>query len=198
MDRMGPVNMISGGVDRGSEPAAGRHAGLATIEDVRYHAFREIMGSFASGVSVVTTLDEHGRPYGLTCSAVCSVSAKPPLLLCCVETPSRTLDAIREQGCFVTNFLDAQARDVSVLFASREEDKLSHVQWRPSTTVGMPVLDRTLAHAECVVHDLVLAGDHVIVLGRLVGGAVDPSRFPLGYWRGNYVRLFRMTPSARV
>lgn len=162
-----------------------------------YEAFRDIMGSFASGISVVTTLSGDGEPYGLTCSAVCSVSADPPLLLSCVRTPSSTLDAIRTRGQFAVNFLDAHAREVSQLFAGPGQDKFHQVGWRPGATAGMPILERTLAHAECSVHRLVDAGDHVIVLGHLIGGHVDQSRFPLGYWRGGYVQMFRMGPTAR-
>jgi len=160
-------------------------------------SFRDIMGSFASGISVVTTLTEDAEPFGLTCSAVCSVSATPPLLLACVRTPSSTLDAIRDRGHFAVNFLDAQAREVSQLFARPGQDKFRQVGWRPGAAVGMPILDRTIAHAECEVHQLVDAGDHVIVLGRILAGEVEESRFPLGYWRGSYVQMFRMGPTAR-
>lgn len=175
------------------------HPGTATeLQAVQYPQFRSIMGSFASGISVVTTLDDGERPYGLTCSAVCSVSAEPPLLLACVRTPSSTLDILTKRGRFAVNFLDSQARELSDLFASRSTDKFATVGWSPGAVAGMPVLDRTLAHAECEVHDLIDAGDHVIVLGRIVGGAADTDRFPLGYWRGSYVRLFRMTATART
>jgi flavin reductase (DIM6/NTAB) family NADH-FMN oxidoreductase RutF len=168
------------------------------VEDaLSYEKFRAVMGSFASGVSVVTTMDEEGTPYGLTCSAVCSVSAGPPLLLCCVRTPSRTLDTLRKRGRFAVNFLDSQARDLSELFAGRMTDKFAPADWTPGPTLGMPVLDRTVAHAECEVHETVDAGDHVVVLGRLLSGRADSRRFPLGCWRGSYVRLFRMTASAR-
>jgi len=169
----------------------------SAVEALSSEEFRTVMGSFASGVSVVTTTDERGTPYGLTCSAVCSVSAGPPLLLCCVSTPSRTLDALRGQGRFAVNFLDSQARDLSDLFASRTPDKFAAVDWQPGPALGMPILDRTVAYAECEVHEAVDAGDHMVVLGMLLGGEVDTRRFPLGYWRGGYVRLFRMSPTAR-
>jgi flavin reductase (DIM6/NTAB) family NADH-FMN oxidoreductase RutF len=172
------------------------NGGLAG-DALSYEAFRAVMGSFASGVSVVTTTDEEGTPFGLTCSAVCSVSAGPPLLLCCVRTPSRTLDTLRERGRFAVNFLDSQARDLSELFAGRLTDKFALADWAPGPMLGMPVLDRTVAHAECEVHEAVDAGDHVVILGRLCGGRAETGRFPLGYWRGGYVRLFRMTASAR-
>ncbi|GAA4681667.1 flavin reductase family protein [Phytohabitans rumicis] len=162
------------------------------LSSVDLDAFRTIMGSLTSGVSVVTGLDQEGNPCGMTSSAVCSVSADPPLLLTCVKPPSRTLDAIQARGCFVVNFLDAEGSEFSDLFASRTRDKFARVGWRPSEVVGAPLLDRTVAYAECTVHDRVEAGDHVIVLGRIVSGAVAPERFPLGYWRGRYVRVFRV------
>jgi flavin reductase (DIM6/NTAB) family NADH-FMN oxidoreductase RutF len=162
-----------------------------------YEEFRAVMGSLASGVSVVTTIDEEGTPYGLTCSAVCTVSVGPPLLLCCVRTPSRTLDTLRQRGQFAVNFLDSQARELSDLFAGRITDKFALIDWAPGPTLGMPVLDRTVAHAECEVRDVIDAGDHAVVLGRLRDGWTNADRFPLGYWRGGYVRMYRMTASAR-
>jgi flavin reductase (DIM6/NTAB) family NADH-FMN oxidoreductase RutF len=168
----------------------------ADFEDIGLDVFRAIMGSFASGVSVITSLDtteDIERPCGMTCSAVCSVSADPPLLLSCVRTPSVTLDAIRATGRFVVNFLDTNGRDFSDLFSSRNANKFADVRWHRSDQVGMPLLEPTVAYAECTVHDLMAAGDHMIVLGRVVGGGVFPDRFPLGYWRGNYVGVFRVT-----
>lgn len=156
-------------------------------ESVGYAEFCEIMGSFASGISVVTSVGRDLRAHGLTCSAVCSVSADPPLLLSCIRTPSSTLDALREQGRFAVNFLDSRARSVSELFASRADDKFAEVPWRPGLATGMPILSCTLAYAECSVHEVIDAGDHVIVLGRLIGGQVEADRYPLGYWRGRYV-----------
>lgn len=163
--------------------------GSLASRSIEYDVFRQIMGSLASGISVVTAVGQDGGARGLTCSAVCSVSADPPLLLCCVRTPSSTLDALRVRGGFAVNFLDSRARALSDLFASRREDKFSGVRWRAGPVTGMPVLDSTIAHAECVLHDEMDAGDHVIVLGRLVGGEAASGRSPLGYWRGNYVRL---------
>ncbi len=180
---------VSGTMVNESVSAVGRAARSAR-QEIPNEDFRGIMGSFASGVSVVTTLGEGDRPYGLTCSAVCSVSADPPLLLSCVRTPSSTLDAIKDRGRFAVNFLDAQARDVSELFASRIENRFARVKWSSGGASGMPVLERTLAHAECSVHELIEVGDHVIVVGKLIGGAVDVNRSPLGYWRGSYVRWF--------
>lgn len=151
--------------------------------------FRGIMGSLASGVSVVTTMDGDGGHRGLTCSALCSVSAQPPMLLACVHASSGTLHALLHTGRFAVNLLDSAAHEVSALFASRSDAKFDRVDWSPGTATGMPVLGATVAHAECVVERSVRAGDHVIVIGGMVAGAFEPSRSPLGYWRGRYVRM---------
>src|ERR687888_1931137 len=95
-------------------------------------SFAEIMSSFPSGVTIVTTLDETGVPKGLTSSAVASVSADPPLLLVCVDFTSRTLPALRAGGRFLVNFMRAGTAEVSRLFASKSEDKFAAVVWRPT------------------------------------------------------------------
>jgi flavin reductase (DIM6/NTAB) family NADH-FMN oxidoreductase RutF len=149
--------------------------------------FRRLMGSLISGVSILTARDPDGTPLGMTCSAVCSVSANPPLLLTCVGTPSSTLNAIRASGCFAVNFLDADSHDISGLFASRTPDRFSRVSWQPGAVTGMPVLAGTVARIECAVHQDVSAGDHEIVIGRIVGGEIEADRAALGYWRGGYL-----------
>jgi flavin reductase (DIM6/NTAB) family NADH-FMN oxidoreductase RutF len=161
-----------------------------TLQPVPDDIFRYVMGSFASGVSVVTTVCD-GEPRGMTCTAVCSVSARPPLLLTCFRTPSATLDGVDSLGHFAVNFLDSDARSVAAGFAG-SGDRFAGTTWRPGIA-GVPLLDRTLAHAECVVRDRFDAGDHVVVIGVIVAGEVHTERFPLGYWRGNYVRVFRMS-----
>jgi flavin reductase (NADH) len=165
------------------------------LADIGFDSFCDIMGSFTTGVSVLTSLDAAG-PHGMTCSAVCSVSAAPPLLLSCVRTPSSTLDAIRAGGRFLVNFLAADGRELSAVFASHRPDKFAGVAWQPSERLGMPLLEPTVAHAECTVHDLVPAGDHMIVLGRIVGGRAVLDRSPLGYFRGGYVGVVQVS-SAR-
>src|ERR1051325_4273528 len=113
-------------------------------------SFLEVMASFPSGVTIVTTLDEFGAPHGLTTSAVPSVSAQPPLLLVCVDFTSRTLPALRAGGRFLVNFMRAGTADLCRLFASKAEDKFAEVVW-PASASGMPHLhEDAIAWAECV------------------------------------------------
>nr|AFU65891.1 DacJ [Dactylosporangium sp. SC14051] len=150
--------------------------------------FRAVMGALPSGVTVVTTLDPDGRPVGLTCSAACSVSQRPPLLLVCLNDRSRVLDAILRRGQFIVNVLRDRREATSAVFASRAEDRFAAVPWQPGRRTGVPwLLADTVAHAECEVAGTLHAGDHVIVVGGIVAGDAHPDRVgPLMYWRQRY------------
>jgi flavin reductase (DIM6/NTAB) family NADH-FMN oxidoreductase RutF len=146
--------------------------------------FISIMAAFPTGVTVVTTLDGTGQPKGLASSAFTSVSADPPLLLVCVDKSSRTLPALLDSRAFCVNFLKSGRHGVCGTFASKIEDKFADIPWRPAGN-GMPALhEDAVAHAECVTEDVVEAGDHVILIGRVVGGrAPAEDETPLAYYR---------------
>ncbi|GAB2631126.1 hypothetical protein GCM10027168_73140 [Streptomyces capparidis] len=168
-------------------------ATIGSLPSVDLQTFRFVMGSFASGVSVVTTMDEQDRPRGLTCSAICSVSADPPLLLSSVDNRSGTLTAILATGRFAVNILGSQGQAVSQLFASGAEDKFERVRWEPGRFTGSPLFGVTVAHAECELFNAVEAGDHTLLIGRVVSGASEQDRTPLAYWRGSYGRVLQET-----
>src|ERR1051325_12071645 len=94
--------------------------------------FFAIMGAFPTGVGIVTAMDEHNEPRGLTSNALCSVSAEPPLMLVCVDKNSNTLPALRHSKKFVVTFLTAGRGDLSNLFASKASDKFADVAGRPA------------------------------------------------------------------
>lgn len=149
--------------------------------------FFEIMASFPSGVAVVTTLAADGTPFGLTTTAVSSVSARPPMLLVCVDLASRTLAALRARRGFVVNFIGRGRSQLGLLFASKRNDKFEQVAWRP-TASGLPLLhEDSLAWAECAtVHDLEV-GDHVVLVARVEDGGVQPDlEPPLMYYRRSW------------
>lgn len=154
---------------------------------VDFELFRGIVGSFPTGVSVVTALDADGVPRGLTSNALCSVSADPPLLLVCVDKQSQTLPAMQASNGFVVNFLAAGREVISNRFASKDPDKFSGLKTQPSQIAGgAPILvDDVVAYAECVKHEVIEAGDHWIFVGRVEGGAV-PGGTPLMYYRRTY------------
>lgn len=152
------------------------------------HDVRKILGSRASSVAVITSVDAESQPRGLTCTAFCSVSVDPPMLLVCVDKNSETLAALRHSGAFVVNMLAAGREEVSNRFASKEADKFRDLYWEASTTAkGSPILRAdVVAYAECVVVATVEAGDHWIFLGSIGAGSADESLGPLLYFRRTY------------
>lgn len=151
-------------------------------------AFREAMSTFPGAVAVVTALDDEGQPRGLTCSAVCSLSMDPPLLLTCVNQRNGSLRAIRHSGGFVVNLLKANCGALSDRFASASADKFQGVAWVPSPASGLPWLYRdVLAHVDCHLIADIGAGSHAILVGSVrLGERSQCQEGPLVYWWRNY------------
>ncbi|MDT8437134.1 MAG: flavin reductase family protein [Gemmatimonadota bacterium] len=149
--------------------------------------FRHALAELAGGVVLVTATGEDGRGHGCTATSVCSVSLSPPLVLACLTRDSATREAIRATGRFALNLLAAGQEDLSDRFARAAADKFDGVAHRPGT-LGVPLVDGCLAACECEVERTVAAGDHDVVIGRVVraeaGSAVG--RKPLVWFRRGY------------
>jgi flavin reductase (DIM6/NTAB) family NADH-FMN oxidoreductase RutF len=151
--------------------------------------FRRVMGHFATGVAVVTSVRDDGGPCGLTASAVCSVSLAPTMVLVCVEKDADTHDCIGEAGFFAVNVLaEGRGETLARRFAGDDvEDKFRGVAFRREHT-GAPVLDEALAWVDCRVAERLPGGDHTVFMGEVLGGnAVEGT--PLLYYRGGYGRF---------
>jgi flavin reductase (DIM6/NTAB) family NADH-FMN oxidoreductase RutF len=157
--------------------------------------FRQIAGSFASGVTVVTTGAE-GDYQGMTASAFTSLSLTPPMILVCVDRTSRTGTLIQQSmessGRFNVNILAADQEEVSRAFArslaENESDSLRGVPYDLGQ-FGVPILKGTLAYFECHVALKYDGGDHLIFVGEVEDGGVSDRPGPLLYFRGKYRRL---------
>jgi len=178
--------------------------------------FRQVMGRFATGVTVVTTRGEKGLS-GLTVNSFCSVSLEPALVLICVDLTSNTLSYIRESGIFAVNILTDQQEDFSRCFATSSEERYTyfcHASYHEAAT-GSPILDSALAFIDTRVVAEYPGGDHVIFLGQVeamgTGGQVafanetgaehsnllsnngnlvtGDKAVPLAYYRGQYRHL---------
>lgn len=152
--------------------------------------FRRVMGVFPTAVTVVTSLDADGDPRGLTCSAMASVSADPPLVAVCVNRRNGSLAAIRRSGGFALNLLAARSAHVSDTFASPSPAKFRAVRWRPTRVTGMPWLaDDTAALLDCRLAADVEVATHAVLVGLVVDSAVGPcADAPLMYWQRAYGR----------
>jgi flavin reductase (DIM6/NTAB) family NADH-FMN oxidoreductase RutF len=152
-------------------------------------AFRNALGSFPTGVAIITTTGAHGQPVGLTCNSFSSVSLDPPLVSWGLRVSSKSLDAFRGTGAFAINILAEDQKELSARFANGAiSDKFEGVDWRRGHA-DLPVLAGCVAAFECdkfAEHD---AGDHVLFLGRVARfehGRQEPS---LVFYKGAYMML---------
>lgn len=149
--------------------------------------FREVLGHFATGVTVVTAL-EAGAPVGFTCQAFSSLSLDPPTVVLAPAKSSTSWPRMAEARHFCVNILAEDQQAVSDAFAVSGGDKFEGVRWRAGAS-GAPVLEGVLAWTECllqIVHD---AGDHELVIGKVVHlGLGDRRCGPLLRYRGTYRR----------
>lgn len=151
--------------------------------------FRRVLGHFATGVSVVTTLRHDGSPCGLTVSSVASVSLDPPLVLVCIDREADSHDCIAEAGFFAASFLGEEGGEsLARRFSAWDvDDKFAGVAYSGRGS-GAPVLDAALAWVDCRVTHALPGGDHTIYVGR-VEAADAREGTPLVYYRGGYGRL---------
>jgi 3-hydroxy-9,10-secoandrosta-1,3,5(10)-triene-9,17-dione monooxygenase reductase component len=154
---------------------------------VRAGRFRDVLSRFATGVAVVTGLvGDH--PVGMTCQSFTSVSLEPPLVLFCPARTARAWPRMRRAGTFCVNVLAADQGALSDRMATRGADKFAGVRWTPAPVTGSPLLGGVVAWVDCSVHAVHRAGDHDVVLGRVLdlGHGVDGPGEPLTYHRGRY------------
>ncbi|MEW6537095.1 MAG: flavin reductase family protein [Pseudomonadota bacterium] len=149
---------------------------------------RDALGCFATGVTVVTTLDEAGQPVGLTANSFSSVSLDPPLILFCLARSSTNVDRFRQAEHFAINVLHIGQQPTSGVFARSQADRFQDVAWETWDT-GAPILSGALASFECGTEQIVEAGDHLVIIGRVKRARFEPRRDPLLYFRGKYRRL---------
>ena len=164
-------------------------ASLTAAQPLDRDVFRHVIGHFASGVTVITTRQD-GKDFGMTASAVSSLSMDPPMLLVCINRRNPTQQAVSASRVFAVNILAREQEDVSRACASRrveESRRLEGIPYHEEAT-GSPVLDHAIAFLDCRVEHDYDGGDHIIFVGRVeAAGARDGE--PLVYFRGNYRSL---------
>ena len=128
--------------------------------------FRDALGRFATGITVVTTMGRNGKPEGLTANSFTAVSLDPPLILWCLRASAASLPAFTDSEYFAVNILEAGQRALSHHFATPREDKFAGLEWRPGLG-GVPVLKGCIACFECRNERQHDAGDHLIFLGAV-------------------------------
>lgn len=148
--------------------------------------FRQVMGHFATGVTVVTTAHE-GRLAGLTVSSFSSLSLQPRLVLVCIDRRAGSHDVIATAGQFAVNVLAEGQEYLSRRFASDEAAKFTPGTFELSPR-GLPLITGALAQIECALHGSLPGGDHTIYLGEVLAARCSEGR-PLLYYRSGYHQL---------
>lgn len=148
--------------------------------------FREVIGHFTSGVTVITATSD-GRDYGMTASAVTSLSLEPPMMMVCLNNRSSTQEAITRSRAFAVSVLAEGQHELAKHFGGSAEDKFAGV---PTTrgAGGLPLIRDALAVLECQVSDDIVGGTHRAFLGRVVRAVARPGS-PLAYFRGSFGRV---------
>jgi 3-hydroxy-9,10-secoandrosta-1,3,5(10)-triene-9,17-dione monooxygenase reductase component len=150
-------------------------------------AFRDVVGRFATGVTIVTAADTDGRPGGFTCQAFMSLSTQPPRVLIAPGRESVTWRKISESRAFCVNILADSHEPVARRFAVRDDRKFDGVDWAPSGVTGSPVLSAAAAWIDCSLTDVFDLGDHFIAVGLAREAVTAQHRTPLIYFRGGYM-----------
>lgn len=181
----GAQNRASGGA-RGAEPPVGRHtrsrpeAGSPSAGQMK-----DALGHFATGVTVVTGMAPDERPVGFACQSFASVSLDPPLVLFCADHRGRSWPLLRGAGRFTVNVLGHDQRDLVQRFGSPAGRRFDGLDWT-SAEVGGPRLPGVLMRVHCQVQEVHVAGDHDVVVGRVLAIDEPGSGRPMVYYRSQF------------
>ena len=149
--------------------------------------FRNALGTFATGVTIVTAMAGDGRPYGLTCNSFASVSINPPLVLWSLGTYSQGIPIFQNASHFAVNVLGLSQQPLAAKFARPSPDKFEGVDWKAGLG-NAPLLAGSVAHFQCRAASRYYGGDHVIFLGAVEAYTYNRKE-PLLFAHGGYGRF---------
>lgn len=161
---------------------------MAGAAELHPRQFRDALGAFATGVTIVTTLDTEGRPVGVTSSSFNSVSLAPPLVVWSLRLESGSLEAFRRARRFAVHVLEHTQRDLSVQFAGASERRFHGLAWSNSPNLT-PDIGRCAARFECRTAHEYLGGDHLIFVGEVVALRATEDSRPLLFHKGRYAEI---------
>ncbi|MGE7778860.1 flavin reductase family protein [Peribacillus sp. NPDC097264] len=157
---------------------------MTNLQATSVQLFKEVMGSYPTGVTVITTVDANNQPVGLTANSFTSVSIDPLLILWSIDKKAGSYAAFNHSNYFVVNILAANQQDICWAFASKTEpDRFSKCEWQMSEN-NVPVIKQTYANLACKKHQVVDAGDHYIFIGQVVNIEKNDQE-PMLYFRRN-------------
>ena len=149
--------------------------------------FRQCLGKFATGVTIVTCADDEGRPYGITANSFSSVSLEPQLILWNIAKVSNSLQAFLDAEYFAINILASDQRELSSHFAKSDHTLFDTVEISRSDE-NVPLIPGTLACLECRTHQIHDCGDHYVIVGEVVSFEASDAE-PLLFFNGKYTAI---------
>jgi flavin reductase (DIM6/NTAB) family NADH-FMN oxidoreductase RutF len=149
--------------------------------------YRRTCARFATGITVVTTVDELGHPHGMTVNSFSSVSLEPPLVLVSIDLRNAILGHFISSSWFAINILGEHQEALSRRFSSAAENRFTDVNWHSGLS-GAPILDGVLAQLECSVVETFEAGDHTVLIGEVQRATYSEGR-PLVFFNSGYRNL---------
>ncbi len=147
--------------------------------------FRHVLGNYPTGVTVITAVAADGAPAGMAVGSFTSVSLHPPLVAFLPDKSSTSFPRIRTATSFCVNVLAADQESVCRAFATRGGDKFAGIEWE-ATKSGAPRIDGVAAWIDCDFESVTEAGDHYLVIGKVIDLDSPGDRLPLVFFRGGY------------
>jgi len=157
------------------------------LDNIGTWMYRRTCAQFATGITVVTTLDSDGRPHGMTVNSFSSVSLDPPLVLVSIDLKNAILGHFISSSWFAINILAEHQEDLSRRFSSPSENRFLEVNWQAGGS-GTPLLDGVLAQLECSVVRTFEAGDHTVLIGEVERAGHTEGK-PLVFFDSTYHKL---------
>ena len=149
--------------------------------------FRSALSQFATGVTVVTTLDDEGQPHSMTANAFSSICLDPPTIMVCVAHGTHTYGYLEKTGRFGVNILKREQQELGAYFAKRPEDRTGDVEYRYSEAEdGVPILDDSMVFFGCEVLGSHVYGDHTIYVAGVKEMRQDHSGAPLMFYASRW------------
>jgi flavin reductase (DIM6/NTAB) family NADH-FMN oxidoreductase RutF len=146
--------------------------------------FRTALGTFGTGVTIVTAMSPDGTPYGVTCNSFASVSLNPPLVLWSLGMFSQGLPIFQNASHFAVNVLDVSQQELALRFAKSSGEKFAGVEWKPGLG-NAPIIAGSVAQFECRAANRYYGGDHIIFLGAVESYSYNGQE-PLLFARGGF------------
>jgi len=147
--------------------------------------FKEALGNYPTGVTIVTTTDENKTPLGLTVNSFASVSLDPLLVLWSIDHKVSSIEAFRNRGKFAIHILAGNQAELCKTFSSKNVDRFATCNWSFSSA-DLPVIEGAFAVLECETYETIEAGDHTILIGAVQNIQVNKELNPMLYHRRHF------------